>query len=307
MSSIPCSQWPCLIGQWQRNPAADDHTLMGSLWRRLPHELLGPDDLSWMVRLDSPGPSAPAIRLLGLLVPRIESMAEDLLGWELAPEHLALWSAKDDRPREAWRGKIRWNWMTQCPPGLGDFTADSPPLAQFRDDGPTLSAGPRQFQITGLAPIAQRSSDDEVRLAGYDPRWPALFDRFAAEHYGSTSIPAMPAKPIIDVLVEIPSFELARPVAIGRLAGEAWEYWWYADKMTFIRRDRPLGRRVLHVHLAPANHPVWRGLIFRDRLRSDGHAARQYADLKARLAVSHAGDREKYTQAKADFVARFSQ
>jgi len=58
------------------------------------------------------------------------------------------------------------------------------------------------------------------------------------EHYGSTSIPVCPAKPIIDILVEIPSWEEGRKRAIPVFNSPEIEYWFYNDHMCFILRDK---------------------------------------------------------------------
>jgi GrpB-like predicted nucleotidyltransferase (UPF0157 family) len=162
---------------------------------------------------------------------------------------------------------------------------------------------------------------DDVELVPYDPRWPEMFrmeaDRLGrllggavvrrVEHMGSTAVPGLSAKPVIDMLVEIPSFELAERMVLPKLRDDGWEYLWRDDRppghMMFIRRG--VGDvRTHHVHMAPAGHPMWERLWFRDYLRSHADEARRYEQLKHRLAAEHAGDREAYTEGKGEYVKR---
>jgi len=162
----------------------------------------------------------------------------------------------------------------------------------------------------------QTGCDDSVHLVDYDPAWPEKFNEFSdwlrerlgpdvalkIEHFGSTSIPGMIAKPMIDVLVEVPSFPEAKQRALPSLNNEKWEYWWYSDHMTFVRRDRLMGPRTHHVHMMPRGRDLRSRLAFRDYLRSHVEDASRYATLKRQLAKSHQTTREHYTDAKAVFV-----
>lgn len=94
-------------------------------------------------------------------------------------------------------------------------------------------------------------SEDQVELSGYDPAWPEQYSRFSdwltttigpdiilrTEHYGSTAIPGMPAKPVIDILVEIPSFQEARKRLLPLCDTLKWEYW-FNGHITCIIRER---------------------------------------------------------------------
>ena len=157
---------------------------------------------------------------------------------------------------------------------------------------------------------------DEVALVDYDPEWPEQYRRMAdwlqqclgselalrIEHYGSTAIPGMSAKPIVDILVEVPSFRAAKERVLPLLNEESWEYWWYSDHMIFIKRSGLAGVRTHHVHLAPRQHVIWQGIAFRDYLRAHPEYALRYEDLKRQLARSCSSDREAYTAAKTEFV-----
>jgi len=161
---------------------------------------------------------------------------------------------------------------------------------------------------------------DDVVLTEYDPKWLELFEQEAKhlldllgktlvlriEHVGSTAIPGMPAKPIIDMLVEVPSFEQAKQEALPRLAVEGYAYCWRDDRppghMMFIKRVSPNGPRTHHIHMAPAGHKLWQRLYFRDYLRTHPDEARRYAQIKQDLARQFPTDREAYTNGKSEYI-----
>ncbi|WP_300037556.1 GrpB family protein [Methanospirillum sp.] len=161
-------------------------------------------------------------------------------------------------------------------------------------------------------------SIDEVHLVPYDPLWPAMatafidtfYKEFGAdiitkmEHYGSTSIPGMPAKPILDFLVEVSSLREAIKRIVRLTDTKNWEYWWYGDHITLIKRDETTRIRTHHIHITTFENKIWNNVVFRDRLRSNPDLANEYADLKYRLAEEFKIDREAYTRAKGDFVRK---
>lgn len=157
-----------------------------------------------------------------------------------------------------------------------------------------------------------------VQLAPYDAAWPGAFELerkrllalfpgafMAIEHFGSTAIPGMSAKPIIDLIAGVASLakmdELCAPLCqTGYSTSEAFNAS-LTDRKWFMRWAD--GRRTHHLHVVVHEGPVWRErLTFRDRLRADPQAAARYERLKARLAGEHRHDREAYTDAKAEFV-----
>ncbi len=162
------------------------------------------------------------------------------------------------------------------------------------------------------------ASADEVHLIPYDPSWPAMasafvdtfYNEFGADiitrmdHYGSTSIPGMPAKPILDFLVEVSSLQEAIARIVRLTDTKNWEYWWYGNTITLIKREEKTRTRTHHVHITASNNKIWNNLVFRDRLRSNPVLATEYADLKSRLAVEFTIDREAYTRGKGDFVGK---
>lgn len=162
------------------------------------------------------------------------------------------------------------------------------------------------------------ASADEVYLIPYDPSWPAMattfidtfYKEFGADiitkmvHHGSTSIPGMPAKPILDFLVEVSSLEEAITRIVRLTDTKNWEYWWFGDHIGLIKRDEKTRIRTHHIHITTFNHKIWNNVVFRDRLRSNPDLANEYADLKYRLAEEFKRDREAYTRAKGDFVRK---
>jgi GrpB-like predicted nucleotidyltransferase (UPF0157 family) len=154
--------------------------------------------------------------------------------------------------------------------------------------------------------LADRARAERDRLARLLAPW--LVD--GVEHVGSTAVPGLAAKPVIDLMASVADPDLVVVQAGERLAADGWCYvppdldrggrW----RRFFVKPDASGQRRVAHLHVIQAGHPRWAEQIaFRDELRCDDRLARSYEDLKQRLAVQHAGDREAYTDAKAEFVA----
>ena len=164
---------------------------------------------------------------------------------------------------------------------------------------------------------------EEIEVAEYDTRWPARFateaeqirrllDRpsLEIEHHGSTAVPGLAAKPVIDMLVAVDSIGSAEQYAatlvqngyepVDRRYRDQWP-----ERIVVIRRES--GARVCHVHLMLRRHTVWTRLIaFRDHLRTHPNVAREYADLKRSLARTLGHDRHAYMSAKGDFIARIT-
>jgi GrpB-like predicted nucleotidyltransferase (UPF0157 family) len=161
-------------------------------------------------------------------------------------------------------------------------------------------------------------ADEPIRLTPYDSEWPARFEqeRSALEaaigewivcgvhHVGSTAVPGLDAKPIVDILVGVRDLEQARG-CFAPLARLDYLYAPYLpDEMHWFCKPDP-SRRTHHLHLVPAGSRRYRDeLAFRDRLREDPELAGEYAALKRGLASRFAEDREAYTEAKSDFVRR---
>ena len=164
--------------------------------------------------------------------------------------------------------------------------------------------------------MPEAEAPDLVRIVPYDPDWPAEFEAEKArlvpvlapwlageiQHVGSTSVPGLAAKPVIDILAEVRSLEESR-AAIEPL--QALSYWWApyeAELMNWFCKPS-LQHRTHHLHLVVPESRAWREeLAFRDALRAEPETALAYEVLKRRLADDHMHDREAYTLAKTEFI-----
>jgi GrpB-like predicted nucleotidyltransferase (UPF0157 family) len=161
---------------------------------------------------------------------------------------------------------------------------------------------------------------DDVEIVDYDPRWPLLFDEEARrlrtvldpslivglEHFGSTAIPGLSAKPIIDILIAVRSLAVAKASFVDALRKLDYVYWAdnpKRDRMFFVKGMPPFGaKRSHHVHVTELHGEMWQRLAFRDYLRTHPEEAETYERLKRRLAAEHPTDREAYTDAKSAYV-----
>jgi GrpB-like predicted nucleotidyltransferase (UPF0157 family) len=153
-----------------------------------------------------------------------------------------------------------------------------------------------------------------VQLAEWTPRWTELFAEEAAclrvalgdlavaiEHYGSTSVPGLVAKPLLDILVGGPEAIDVAPYTAA-LAPLGYDYAAHAGVAEHLVFGRGLARTHL-VHVVRYGGRAWhRALAFRDALRADASLRDTYAALKRELMQRHGGDRSRYTAAKSAFV-----
>jgi GrpB-like predicted nucleotidyltransferase (UPF0157 family) len=186
---------------------------------------------------------------------------------------------------------------------LADAVATSPSFTRHRAGSPATA--------------------EPTELAAYHPSWPARFrveaevlrvalaalsPRF--EHIGSTAVPGMSAKPIIDVLLGVPD-----PTAVDgyapRLDNFGYQLAFAADAGGALAHATRLlvrtvrGVRTHHVYVVEYLGEQWhRLLLFRDVLRIDTPLAGEYEALKRRLAGDHAGNPLAYARAKGVFVQR---
>ena len=154
-----------------------------------------------------------------------------------------------------------------------------------------------------------------ITIEEYDPRWPQEFESIctrvagalgplaaAIEHVGSTSVPALAAKPIIDldILLWSPA-DLSEVVRIL----ESFGYEYRGDLGVPGREAfrAPAGSFPHHLYVCPPGSREYsRHLAFRDHLRAHPKDAEAYASLKRRLAFQHADNREAYNSGKNDFI-----
>lgn len=161
---------------------------------------------------------------------------------------------------------------------------------------------------------------DEIALVPSDPDWPRRFEAEAArlrtiipadllidiDHIGSTAVPGLPAKPIIDIQATVTDLEAARARLVAPLEAAGYAFWAEnpdTDRLFFVRGLPPAApRRTHHLHVMEAGHGALRHLAFRDYLRGHPDVAGQYAALKQDLARQFRTDREAYTRAKGAFI-----
>lgn len=163
---------------------------------------------------------------------------------------------------------------------------------------------------------------EPVRLLEPQPAWASLAKRFIGEiqdllgrwlssdvhHIGSTAIPGLPTKPVINLQALSADPNTATTHAYDALAARSWLFVpRHLDQRPwrwFLVRADPTGQHCLaHLHLMQPGQRRWHEqLAFRDRLLADPALVDQYAALKARAAAEHPKDREAYTHAKAQFV-----
>jgi len=158
--------------------------------------------------------------------------------------------------------------------------------------------------------------DEEIHIVPYDPSW---VQKFEAEkkllertlgswvydgihHVGSTSIPGIDAKPIVDILIGVKSLKDAQQ-CIPVLEKIGYSYYPYRPyDMVWFCKPSP-AHREYHLQLMEPTNPLWsERFLFRDYLRTHPEDAKKYADLKKSLAEDFRQDREAYTDAKTDFV-----
>ena len=184
--------------------------------------------------------------------------------------------------------------------------------------------------MSTLEERVQRAVREDVAIVAYNPGWPELFRAEAErlrsyvpaklirriEHFGSTAVPGLAAKPIIDLLVEVRSLRAARTRIAPILEAQGYDYFWrpsFGEDVPpwyafFIRRDDH-GTRTHHIHMVarrPAFREHWERLLFRDYLIAHPETAHAYGRLKADLAAAHPNDRVAYTNGKTAFIQRIT-
>lgn len=157
-------------------------------------------------------------------------------------------------------------------------------------------------------------------IVEYDPRWPLLFDQISSrlharllgmaktvEHIGSTSVPNLAGKPILDIMVGVKELTEAEKFP-EYLLPLGYEYVPdYEGQLPMRRHYRMYSENgpAEHLHIVEEKTDFWeRHLLFRDYLRSHSHIAKQYELLKRQLAAKYALTSAEYTEGKSSFVQR---
>lgn len=161
--------------------------------------------------------------------------------------------------------------------------------------------------------VRDGNAGSPIEVVDYDPAWPGQFESekirirpaigellLSLEHGGSTAVPGLAAKPIIDMWAALRGpLGPAQIQSMARIGYEHFGEYGLAGRDYFVKTTSP----ACHLHCYPVGHPDWnRHLEFRDWLRSHPEGARAYARLKRELAIRFSSDRMAYTEAKSDFI-----
>jgi GrpB-like predicted nucleotidyltransferase (UPF0157 family) len=158
--------------------------------------------------------------------------------------------------------------------------------------------------------------DAPIEIVPYSYEWPRLFAEEAQilqavlkpwlvstiEHVGSTAIPGLSAKPVIDIIAPVQDLAASR-LAIEAARSIGYHYYPYKpEQMHWFCKPSPL-MRTHHLHLISWKNSLWQErLAFRDALRKDATLAAEYESLKVSLASVYRYNRDAYTDAKAPFI-----
>ncbi|MBY9000552.1 MAG: GrpB family protein [Candidatus Heimdallarchaeota archaeon] len=157
-----------------------------------------------------------------------------------------------------------------------------------------------------------------VKLSKYNPKWKTLFEDESTkllsvasgyfedvQHIGSTAVPDIVSKPIIDILAAINSLsnivKIIDPLkTLGYIyRGEQG----IPGRHLFVKGGEDY--RTHHLHIVEKEHSEWtKHTLFRDYLRKHPKEAQKYSKLKQDLLKKYECDREKYTSSKSDFIER---
>jgi len=184
--------------------------------------------------------------------------------------------------------------------------------------------------VEPLEERVRRAVSEAVDIVPYDPEWPAAFAREKqhllsclprelvrrVEHFGSTAVPGLAAKPVVDMLVEVSDLEATRERIAPLLEAQGYDYFWrptFGDDgppfyAWFIKRDTATGARTHHIHMVDASFVRhWDTLLFRDHLVAHPEIAKRYEEVKRLAAAEHPTDRSAYTRAKSAFIEAATQ
>lgn len=211
----------------------------------------------------------------------------------------------DERPYEAgWMLGVQWH---------PEDTAASDPAQQTLFDALSNLA---RWRGSRARPGVRGGRSREYGLVDYDPAWPTMFEEESArirealgdvaariEHVGSTAVPALAAKPVIDIQVSVRSM-VPRERFVAPLVGVGYEF--VPDPIDteheYFKKEAN-GVRTYQIHVCPVGSE-WerRHLAFRDHLRVNPGDAARYAELKRRLAAEHPKDVIAYVDGKTPFI-----
>ena len=168
---------------------------------------------------------------------------------------------------------------------------------------------------------------ESVEITPYNRNWPQMYQQekdhllssFSkklikrVEHFGSTAVPGLAAKPIIDMLVEVTSLAKTKIEIAPVLESKGYDYFWrpsFGDDIPpfyawFIKRNKD-GIRTHHIHMVKKDFEHWDRLLFRDYLIENPKIAKEYQELKYKLSDKYKDNRVLYTKEKTDFIVEIT-
>jgi len=166
-----------------------------------------------------------------------------------------------------------------------------------------------------------------IEISAYNNIWPQLYKQelklitdalpdglvTRIEHFGSTSIPGLASKNTIDILMEVEFKEESNQKLIEVMKTLSYDFNWQNEgehtHMVFVKGYNPSnpGQQTYHIHAGPKDHPIWDRIYFRDYLMKHPEIAKEYEDLKIKLAQEFKHERVAYRIAKTDFVKRITE
>jgi GrpB-like predicted nucleotidyltransferase (UPF0157 family) len=160
--------------------------------------------------------------------------------------------------------------------------------------------------------------NDTVIIVPYDPAWPKQYEVekerlqealgsliVQIEHVGSTAVPGVGAKPIIDIMIILSDINNISGcvLSLKNIGYEHLGEYGIPGRHFFRKFSKKAGERTHHLHIVGAgNDFIEKHLLFRDYLRSNLETAQQYYQLKKELAAKYNNDRDSYTEAKTTFI-----
>ncbi len=176
------------------------------------------------------------------------------------------------------------------------------------------------FNVTHDGERWSNADEDRIEIVEYNPEWPALFQaerkrihsvipadiNFSIVHFGSTAIPGMPAKPVIDMCLMCNDQHVWKRF-IQPLESLYYVFWSdnpATDRMFFVKGMPPFGKkRTHHVHIRKPED-FQSELLFHDYMKNHPEEAQRYAVLKREMMNRYETDRDAYTHAKQEYIER---
>jgi len=163
-----------------------------------------------------------------------------------------------------------------------------------------------------------------IELVEHNPDWKNIYENekkrilskvdqdiiLRIEHFGSSSIPKIKSKPYIDTMIAIPKELLFTEQVIKPFQDLGYSYFKVPERdnidayMSFAKGYNPDGKKeqIYHIHMCPTENIMWKQIDFRDYLNTNEERAKQYEELKLKLASEFKNDRGAYVLGKTDFV-----